>query len=211
MLLEIINTDTRHLQQLVEERIMESQIFSLQWLKDDTLIVCGANGLLKIFNFTISGMRIFITQIIYSNTLRYMPLSLEFFVGVIHVSAKCALPPSRECWPTAATIYEELLICGSRAGNVHVYEFNNANEGIKKPVQTLSKIHGKIGVQSFTVLEGKLMTTGRDGTLRFFELSKGGTKSLLMLHRKKMPMDWISSTLRVDGIVLVLGFKEVSN
>jgi hypothetical protein len=125
------------------------------------------------------------------------------------MKAKCVLPLSRESWLTAATIYEELLICGNRAGNVHVYELNNANEEIKKPVQTLSKIHGKIGVQSFTVLEGKLMTTGRDGTLRFFELSKEDTKSLLMLHRKKMPMDWISNTLKVDGIVLVLGFKEV--
>lgn len=126
---------------------------------------------------------------ILSNILRHVPLLLEFFIGVIHVKAKCVLPPSRECWLTAATIYEELLICGNRAGNVHVYELNNANEDIKKPVQTLSKIHGKIGVQSFTILEGKLMTTGRDGTLRFFELSKEDTKSLLMLHRKKC--QWI--------------------
>lgn len=55
MLLEIINTNTRHLHQLVEERIMESQIFSLQWLRNDALIACGANGLLRIFNFTITG------------------------------------------------------------------------------------------------------------------------------------------------------------
>jgi len=56
ILLEIINANTWHLQQRVEERIMESQIFSLQWLKNDTLIACGANGLLKIFNFTTDGM-----------------------------------------------------------------------------------------------------------------------------------------------------------
>lgn len=54
-LLEIINANTWHLRQLVEERIMESQIFSLQWLTDDTLIACGANGLLRLFNFTIDG------------------------------------------------------------------------------------------------------------------------------------------------------------
>lgn len=187
---------------------MESQILSLQWLKDDTLIVCEANGLLKIFNFTINGMYIMHTILLkYFKT--WSVIIRIFFIGMIHVKAKCVLPPSRECWLTAATIYEELLICGNRAGNIHVYELNNVNENIKKPVQTLSKIHGKIGVQSFTVLKGNLMTTGRDGTLRFFELSKEDTKSLVMLHRKKMPMDWISNTLKVDGIVLILGFKEV--
>lgn len=55
ILLEIINTNTRHLHQILEERTMESQIFSLQWLRDDTLIACGANGLLRIFHFTING------------------------------------------------------------------------------------------------------------------------------------------------------------
>lgn len=79
----------------------------------------------------------------------------------------------------------------------------------EKPLQTLTKVHGKIGVQSFSVLGGKLMTTGRDGTLRFYESNREGRKSLRMLHRKKMPMDWISGTLEVDGTVFVLGFKEV--
>lgn len=55
ILLEITNTNTRHLHRVLEERIMESQIFSLQWLRDDALIACGASGLLKIFNFTING------------------------------------------------------------------------------------------------------------------------------------------------------------
>lgn len=56
IILEIISANTSHLQQLVEERIMDSQIFSLQWLREDALIACGANGLLRIFNFTINGM-----------------------------------------------------------------------------------------------------------------------------------------------------------
>lgn len=117
------------------------------------------------------------------------------------------LPPSRERWLTAATIYEELLVCGDRAGNVHIFELKNGD--VEKPNQTLVKVHGKIGVQSFDVLEGRLMTTGRDGMLRFYELNKENRNSLLTLHKKKMPMDWISGTLKVDGIILVFGFKEV--
>ncbi|XP_014467979.1 PREDICTED: WD repeat-containing protein 6 isoform X2 [Dinoponera quadriceps] len=177
------NTNTRHLHQVLEERIMESQIFSLQWLRDDTLIACGANGLLRIFNFTING--------------------------TTNVEAECMLPPSRERWLTAATIYEDLLVCGDRTGNVYIFELKNESGNIKKSSQTLIKVHGKIGVQSFDMLEGKLMTTGRDGMLRFYELNKENRNSLMTLYRKKMPMDWISGTLKMDGILLVLGFKEV--
>ncbi|XP_032663397.1 WD repeat-containing protein 6 isoform X2 [Odontomachus brunneus] len=179
---DIINTNTKHLHQILEERIMESQIFSLQWLRDDALIVCGANGLLRIFHFTING--------------------------TTHVETQCMLPSSRERWLTAATIYEKLLVCGDRTGNVYVFELSNESEDIKTPSQTLVKVHGKIGVQSFDVLEDKLMTTGRDGMLRFYELNKENRNSLLTLHKKKMPMDWISGTLKVDGILLVFGFKE---
>lgn len=119
------------------------------------------------------------------------------------------LPPSRERWLTAATIYEELLVCGDRAGNIYIFVLKNESKDIKKPSQTLVKVHGKIGVQSFDMLEGKLMTTGRDGMLRFYEVNKENKNSLLALHGKKMPMDWISGTLKVDGTLLVFGFKEV--
>lgn len=122
------------------------------------------------------------------------------------METQCTLPHSRERWATAAAIYEDLLVCGDRAGNVHVFDPSDTSE---KPVQTFAKVHGKIGVQSFAVVDGKLMTTGRDGTLRFYELSNGDGRRLLMLHRKKMPMDWINGVLRVDKTVLVLGFKEV--
>lgn len=35
---------------------MESQIFSVQWLGDNKLVICGLNGILKIFNFTEGGI-----------------------------------------------------------------------------------------------------------------------------------------------------------
>ncbi|XP_019886764.2 WD repeat-containing protein 6 [Ooceraea biroi] len=180
---EIISANTWHLRRLVEERIMESQIFSLQWLRHDTLVACGANGRLRIFNFTMVD-------------------------AATRVEAQCTLPASRERWLTAAVIYEELLVCGDRAGNVHAFEMSDMSEDAK-PVQTFSKVHGKIGVQSFAVVDGKLMTTGRDAMLRFYELSSGDRRRLLMLHRKKMPMDWIGGALTANGTVLVLGFKEV--
>lgn len=35
---------------------MESKIFSLQWLKDDTMLVCGKNGCLQILAITLDSM-----------------------------------------------------------------------------------------------------------------------------------------------------------
>ncbi|XP_029178864.1 WD repeat-containing protein 6 isoform X1 [Nylanderia fulva] len=176
---------TGYVHRIIEERIMESQIFSLHWLGYTSLIACGANGLLKMF--TIEGR--------------------------IHINTQFILPSSRERWLTAATIYKQLLVCGDRAGNVYVYKLNEqANGNIEKPVQIFNRVHGKIGVQSFAIWEEKLMTTGRDGILRFYELSKDDTKPLLMLHKKKMPIDWISGMLKsADGhcTPFILGFKEV--
>lgn len=96
---------------------------------------------------------------------------------------------------------------------------NNKKNG-KRPIQTMSKVHGKIGVQSFSILtkENKLMTTGRDGMLKFYKLriekeekNRRKRKSLLMLHGKKMPMDWISGTYhhQKNDAIFILGFKEV--
>jgi len=143
--------------------------------------------------------------------MKYFKMHLllaDFYIGIIHMKIQCILPLSRECWLTAAIIYEELLICGDRAGNVHVFELSDTNKD-RKPVQTFTKVHGKIGVQSFAIVSGRLMTTGRDGMLRFYELNNRDKKCLVMLHRKKMPMDWISSTLTVDKTIFILGFKEV--
>ncbi|XP_011264637.1 WD repeat-containing protein 6 isoform X2 [Camponotus floridanus] len=178
---------------VIEERIMESQIFSLHWLEhanSTSLIACGANGLLKIFT-----------------------LIIHVDIAKIRIDAQFVLPPSRERWLTATIIYKQLLICGDRAGNVYVYKWNEqTNKDKKEPIQILNKVHGKIGVQSFNIWEEKLMTTGRDGMLRFYELNKDETKPLLMLHRKKMPIDWISGMLKsVDGhcTPFIFGFKEV--
>jgi len=159
------------------------------------------------------------------------------------VHAECILPPSRERWLTAAIIYKDvnppvnygtsynLLICGDRAGNIYVYDlkyiyFNTViNIDIsRKPIQTLNKIHGKIGVQSFCIFGENLITSGRDGMLRFYQIhlikdSFIYTKPLVMLHKKKMPMDWISGMLKVNTkkiggmekneIFFVFGFKQV--
>lgn len=79
-----------------------------------------------------------------------------------------------------------------------------------KPIQTINKVHGKIGIQNFIVVNSKLISAGRDGMLRFYELNKHkNIKLLYILHKQKMPMDWISGHLKSFDDILILGFKEV--
>ncbi|XP_039303311.1 WD repeat-containing protein 6 isoform X2 [Solenopsis invicta] len=185
------------LQQYQKDKIMNSQILSLQWLNNCEFIACGANGLLKLFSFGLG------------------------------VKEKYRLPPSRERWLTAAiTFYtptktSQMLICGDRVGNIHVYKRQSycSDVVIEEPIQTLYRIHGKIGVQSFHIFRKNLITSGRDGMLRFYQIREEDTEPLLVLHKKKMPMDWISNMMEVnmeragetkkDEIFFVFGFKQV--
>lgn len=180
--------DDRRLQRVLEERIIDTQIFSVQWLQDNKIVACGAHGILKLFHFTVEG--------------------------VVNVESSYELPPSRERWLTAAIIFDELLVCGDRAGNVHTFQLGKSTvqdriETNDKPIQTLAKVHGRIGVQSFIVLNSKLISTGRNGVIKFYEFRKDGLKGQLdPLHSEKMPMEWISGTLRAVDDIFVLGFKE---
>ncbi|KOC68853.1 WD repeat-containing protein 6 [Habropoda laboriosa] len=188
---EYDGTDKK-LQQVFEEKIMESQIFSIQWLERNKLIACGINGMLRIFTFTITGS--------------------------ITIQSVCLLPHSRERWLTAAVLYEGLLVCGDRAGNMHVFELEksisqnptNIARIDNKPIQTFVKVHGKIGIQNFIVLDSKLISAGRDGMLRFYETYKHkNAKLLCTLHKEKLPMDWISGHLKTSDDIFILGFQEV--
>ncbi|XP_031827082.1 tRNA (34-2'-O)-methyltransferase regulator WDR6 isoform X2 [Nomia melanderi] len=183
--------DTK-LVRILEEKLMDSQIFSIQWLENNKIIACGSNGILKIFVFSMEGS--------------------------MTIETTCILPSSRERWLTAATLYEGLLICGDRSGNMHIFKLEapilpkgtNITETNNKPIQTFTKVHGKIGIQNFLILGSKLVSTGRDGMLKFYELNKHeNTEVLRSLHKEKMPMDWISGSLKIANDILILGFKEV--
>lgn len=161
----------------ISERVLESKIFSMQWLNDETLLVCGKQGQLRVLKINVENK--------------------------FHVQQEFTLPPSRECWTTAAIIIGDSLICGDRAGSVYVFSMTAAE---KKPQQIFQRIHGRVGVQSFAVYGKKIISTGRDASLRIY---KNFNNSLQVLHRKKMPMEWVCRILQTDIDLLVLGFKEI--
>ncbi|XP_011310169.1 WD repeat-containing protein 6 [Fopius arisanus] len=169
------------LQEVLDQKIIDSKIFSLQWLSGASLLVCGPRGALKLLNFKGNHLEI---------------------------QAEFTLPLSKECWTTSALICSSLLVCGDRTGNIIVYRVNPSPS--KMPRQILQRIHGRLGVQSLGISGDKILSTGRDGTLRYHRLLEDDSgEHLEPLHWKKMPMEWVSRSLRTDDDVYVLGFKEI--
>ncbi|XP_012255908.2 WD repeat-containing protein 6 [Athalia rosae] len=182
---------TGSLHRVLEEKIVDSKILSMHWLSNDSLLLCGIKGLLKL---------------------------VKIVNGITLIESEHKLPQSRERWTTAAIIHKNLLICGDRAGSIHLYRKTHSEYNAKSvdknycinPFQSLLKIHGRLGVHSCTIVGNKLLSTGRDGTLRFFELLEiEGQKTMSELHINKMPMDWVSTISETSNDIYVLGFKEV--
>ncbi|XP_012154196.1 tRNA (34-2'-O)-methyltransferase regulator WDR6 isoform X6 [Megachile rotundata] len=207
-------TTNKILQLIVEEKIMESQILSIQWLGNNNLVACGLNGVLKIFSFTMEG----------SVTIQSMGL----------------LPQCRERWLTAAILYEHVLICGDRAGNMHVFEVQKYNSNDEtnilkinnKPIQTFPKVHGKIEPEtrymdaeiyhSTTSLHCVLLFVAcADGFVRIFLYNTKTKRISLKIHAKcaircivkttvlTYEEKVIALTMSTDGIIRFIDFTDI--
>ena len=105
-------------------------------------------------------------------------------------------------------MYNNFLVCGDRVGNIFVYDLNLNH---KDPVKVFKKLHGRLGVQSCQIIDSKVVTTGRDGTVRFYNLrnNKCGEATIDLLYSKIMPMNWVNRVIKYNNDYYVLGFKEV--
>ncbi|KAJ8665194.1 hypothetical protein QAD02_006856 [Eretmocerus hayati] len=161
-------------------KIVDSKIFSLQWLTDDASLICADNGAIFLVKFLGDSMEI---------------------------KSEHTLPPSRERWTTSACLYNNLIICGDRMGSIFVYALHSHS---KDPVQTFRRIHGRLGVQSCITFDSKLVTTGRDGTLKCYEFCDVLNENpfIRFLYSKSMPMDWVGKLLPHKSDCYVIGFKE---
>ena len=161
-----------------------SMILSLIWLDDEKILVCESLGLMKLID-AIAG----------------------------DILSEFILPPSdeRRC-ANAAIIRDKLLICGDRHGTVSVFKLHSTHRA--KAAQVFHKIHSRLGVQSlfYNTRDDTIFSTGRDGTLRFYEIRNDDGKNAICrpLHSKKMPMSWVARIFETRaGDIYVLGFKHV--
>lgn len=63
-------------------------------------------------------------------------------------------------------------------------------------------------MQSIGHFDGRIISTGRDGTLRFHRIQS--PEGLLNpLHRRKIPIEWASRCINSENDTFILGFKEI--
>lgn len=195
--LELENTWT----QTGSYKVVDSRIFSLQWLDTNTVLICAEQGILYVVELLDEGIRSNLS----SFKDDFVSILKKNFVSGIKIKSEHLLPSSRERWVTAACTYNYLLICGDRMGSIFIYVLQDNS---KDPVQTFRKIHGRLGVQSCTIMNSTLVTTGRDGTLRSYKFDSDNP-SIEFSYARSMPMDWVSRLLKIENDYYVLGFKEV--
>ncbi|KAI8421384.1 hypothetical protein MSG28_009464 [Choristoneura fumiferana] len=130
--------------------------------------------------------------------------------GVVNVIAKsnavekvCSfnLPVCKERWLTATAVdfKSNMVVLGDRCGNIHVYV-----KGEKDPLKTFRKVHGRYGPTSITIKENEVISTGRDGTIRYFAKEDIEVK---YMSSKNLDFPWVEKFLDKDEKI-VCGFQE---
>lgn len=111
------------------------------------------------------------------------------------------LPVCKERWLTAAAIdaKNNMTILGDRCGNIHIYI-----KGEKDPVNTFRKVHGRYGPTSITIKDNEIISTGRDGSIRYFVIRNGKVK---YMSSKCLEFQWVEKFLDRDENI-ICGFQE---
>ncbi|KAI5703351.1 hypothetical protein M8J76_005082 [Diaphorina citri] len=126
----------------------KEKIFSFHWLDESRFVICTSQGKLSLLHFDHEN-------------------------NYILETSKFVLPMCKERWLTSAVLADDLVICGDRDGSVHVY-----NLGTQCLLKTYHKIHSRLGVSciEYNERDKTLMSIGRDGFLRYWEITKGIAK-----------------------------------
>lgn len=152
-----------NLKHVLNQKLIDGKILSVHWVIDRCLVVCDSNG-----EITLWGSQ------------------NETCANI----ATYTLPKCKERWLTAAALEpnkKKCLLAGDRCGNFHLFQKGNPD-----PIETLSKIHGRMGINSIEFHNGKIMTTERDGSIKCFTLSKNNESyKLEYLHQIKLPFVWV--------------------
>lgn len=170
-----------NLKHFLSQKVIDGKILSIHWVIDRCLVVCDANGAVTLWGS-----------------------QNEACVNI----ATFTLPQCKERWLTAAALEpnsQKCFLAGDRCGNFHLFQKGNPD-----PIETLSKIHGRMGINSIEFHNGKIMTTERDGSIKCFTLSKSNDSyKLKYLHQIKLPFVWVEHFVdRQKNIIC--GFQQAN-
>ncbi|XP_039295389.1 WD repeat-containing protein 6 [Nilaparvata lugens] len=168
---------------VAERKIFKGKVFSIQWLDSNRILCCGSEGDMAVCELDQIG-----------EELSLKPR--EHFI----------LPHCRERWVTCAVLHYPFLICGTRNGSIHVYQMGPDN--LQDPVQSIHKIHGRLGVTSLITNGNSLWSTGRDGSMRRFLMDERSNK-IDQISVDRLPFAWVAKIIQTEiAGTLVVGFHE---
>lgn len=157
------------------------------------LLICRleADTLKKVAVMNVCDGRIYSLMWVSSCSIVICGSSGEFSIwklsdaDILTKEADFILPHSKERWVTSCSADSNYVVCGDRCGSLHLYRREAQN-----PLYTTKKIHGQNGVTDVKFLDGKFVSTGRDGTYREFVVE---SNKLVMLRCCKLKMDWAAA------------------
>ncbi|CAG4928746.1 unnamed protein product [Colias eurytheme] len=115
----------------------------------------------------------------------------------LDVFAEFELPFCKERWITSCALSSDNLIVGDRLGNIHVFV-----RGQKSPVRTFKRVHGRYGPTSINVRQNEFISTGRDGTMKYFNLS-----ALSHNYNRDLDFQWVEKFVDSNDRY-ICGFQE---
>lgn len=168
--------DAAYLQNVINVKLEIGKILSMHWSGNRHLVICTEDST--------------ITALAYKD-------------NKTEVVANFVLPNCKEKWLTAAAIdsTQNVFVVGDRCGNIHVYF-----KGQKDPIKTFSKVHGRYGPTSINIKENEIKSTGRDGTLKHFHITKD-LSEIKYMTSKELQIQWVEKFLDKNED-LICGFQE---
>ncbi|XP_071533185.1 tRNA (34-2'-O)-methyltransferase regulator WDR6 isoform X2 [Panulirus ornatus] len=178
----ILELDAGSLKILLKVKVCEGKVFALIWLAPDYIFVCGAAGVMSTWKISEE-----------SGALK-----------------KCnhILPPCKQRWVSAACVCTESkngiqnLICGDRAGSLHLY-----SQEVPEAQHTLRSIHGRNGVTSLTIYNDFIYSTGRDGCVRCLTVQDGHIQVITI--SRVSSVNWVAKLIFLYEQPMAVCFHDV--
>ncbi|XP_050348246.1 WD repeat-containing protein 6 [Nymphalis io] len=161
---------------IIDTQLNLGKILSLHWAGNRHIVVCSENGLITVL------------------------ASKEIDTETVDVFQ---LPPCKERWLTSSALSSnrDVLVVGDRCGHIHVYVRGNRN-----PVKSFDRIYDRYGATSITIRNNEIITTGRDGKIKYFSLNSYDNQIKYMCS-KDVEFQWLEKFLDKNENYLC-GFQE---
>ncbi|KAM3960071.1 tRNA (34-2'-O)-methyltransferase regulator WDR6-like [Aphomia sociella] len=165
------------LHNIIKTKLQIGKILSMQWAGNRHVVLCCEDGLISV---------------------------LASKGNCTEVYGDFTLPPCKERWLTASAIDSAMgvLVVGDRCGNIHIYV-----NGASTPIKTFSKVHGRYGPTSITIKNYECVTTGRDGTVKYFSLNTAHKTLAKYMSAKDLEFQWVEKFIDKHENI-ICGFQE---